>query len=89
MSILVKGMEMPKDGNETIVRIQPDGTILDQYGHHLAITAIPVPPHGDLVERNIILHKMRLRKWMVGRDSDPVNIVEDAPTVIPAEEDET
>lgn len=38
-------MEMPIDGNETIIRIQP----LDQYGHHLAITAVPVPPHGPII----------------------------------------
>lgn len=41
MSILIKGMEMPADGNETIIRIQPDGTVLDQYGHHLAIATVP------------------------------------------------
>jgi hypothetical protein len=46
MGVYIKGMEMPIDGNETIIRIQPDGTVLDQYGHHLAITAVPVPPHG-------------------------------------------
>lgn len=53
MSLLIKGMEMPKDGNETIVRIQPDGTILDQYGHHLAITAIEIKeetPYGDICD---------------------------------------
>lgn len=33
--ILIRGMEMPIGGNETIIRIQPDGTVLDQYGHHL------------------------------------------------------
>ena len=51
MSILIEGMEMPIDGNETIIRIQPDGTVLDQYGHHLAINAIPVPPHEALIDR--------------------------------------
>ena len=50
MGIYIKGMEMPTKENETIIRIQPDGTVLDQYGHYLAITAIPVPPHGDLVD---------------------------------------
>lgn len=48
--VYIKGsMELPMDGNETIIRIQPDGTVLDQYGHHLAITAVPVPPHGRLI----------------------------------------
>ena len=62
MSIYIKGMEMPTNGNETIIRIQPDGTVLDQYGHYLAITAIPVQKHGqlkdaDAIERNLL--KMR------------------------------
>lgn len=39
MSILIKDMEMPTEGNETIIRIQPDGTVLDQYGHHLSCLA--------------------------------------------------
>ena len=50
MSLLIKGMEMPKNGNETILRIQPDGTVLDQYGHHLLLAAAPVPPHGRLID---------------------------------------
>lgn len=48
MGIYLPNMEMPIDGNETIIRIQPDGTVLDQYGHHLVITAVPVPQHGRL-----------------------------------------
>ena len=33
MSIYIDGLEMPKEGNEIIIRIQPDGVVLDQYGH--------------------------------------------------------
>lgn len=47
MSVLIKGMKMPENGNETIIRIQPNGTILDQYGHHLIIKAVYV---ADVVE---------------------------------------
>jgi hypothetical protein len=47
MSVLIKGMKMPENGNETIIRIQPNGTILDQYGHHLIIKAVHV---DDVVE---------------------------------------
>lgn len=52
MSVYISGVEMPTKENETIIRIQPDGTVLDQYGHYLAITAIPVPEHGDLIDLN-------------------------------------
>ena len=46
--LYLPGVEMPTEGNEMIIRIQPGGIVLDQYGHYLAITAIPVPPHGRL-----------------------------------------
>ena len=50
MSIYIGGLEMPKEGNETIIRIRPDGVVLDQYGHHLDLTAIAVPKHdGPLI----------------------------------------
>lgn len=41
---------MPEEGNETIIRIQTDGVVLDQYGHYLDLTAITVPKHnGPLI----------------------------------------
>ena len=50
MSVYIDGLEMPKEGNETIVRIQQDGVVLDQYGHHLDLSAIAVPKHdGPLI----------------------------------------
>lgn len=48
MGVYISSMELPSDENETIIRIQSDGTILDQYGHHLAITAISVPKFSDI-----------------------------------------
>lgn len=88
MGVYIKGMEMPKDGNETIIRIQPDGTVLDQYGHHLAITAVPVPPHGDLIDRDALPWE---KQSLMVADEDwalPCVLIEDAPTIIPAEEGE-
>ena len=85
MSVYIRGMEMPTDGNETIIRIQPNGTVLDQYGHHLAITAAPVPPHRRLIDRDAISledgpyeHDERC-EWMLEQYLD-------APTVIPEDE---
>lgn len=79
--ILIHGMEMPINGNETIIRIQPDGTVLDQYGHHLAITAIPVPPHGRLIDADDLANSITGAIY----HSD----LREAPTIIPAEEGET
>jgi hypothetical protein len=89
MSIYIKGMGMPKDGNETIIRIQPDGTVLDQYGHHLAITALPVPEHGDLVDR-----KVAFDYWLCAAndfcwsptDENFKKALEATPTIIPADD---
>lgn len=58
MSVLIKGMKMPENGNETIIRIQPNGTILDQYGHHLIIKAVYVPPHGRLGDLDKLIEKI-------------------------------
>lgn len=54
MGVYIEGAELPMEGNEIIIRIQPDGSILDQYGHHLSLKAIFVPKHGDLVDRDEI-----------------------------------
>lgn len=85
MGIYLPNMEMPTDGNETIIRIQPDGTVLDQYGHHLAITAVPVPPHGRLIDTDAVslgggpYEYDEWCKWALDQ-------YQDAPTIIPASE---
>lgn len=78
MGIYLPNMEMPKDGNETIIRIQPDGTVLDQYRHHLAITAVPVQPHGRLIDADEFF---RIFPELISYEFA-------APTVIPAEDGE-
>ena len=97
MSILISGMGMPTNGNETIIRIQPDGTVLDQYGHYLAITAILVPPHGRLGDLDE-LHKEAVRRsekagaydsWYNCTDRVISAFdIENAPTVIQADKPE-
>ena len=57
--IYIHGMEMPTEGNETIIRIQPGGIVLDQYGHHLAITAVPVSEHGRLGDLDDFAKRMK------------------------------
>ena len=84
---------MPIDGNETIIRIQPDGTVLDQYGHHLIITAVPVPPHGELIDRAELW--VEINKICDRRDAGIItdltcvqqilSALRHAPTVIPAQ----
>lgn len=62
MSVLIKGMEMPGTGRYLIV--YPDGRVVDTDidGESQCIIpgskAIPVPPHGDLIERSAMKNLM-------------------------------
>ena len=85
MSVLIKGMKLPANENETIIRIQPNGTILDQYGHHLIIKAVPVPPHGRLIDADALLQRAVPHGWSTPKWVSDIAI-DDAPTIIPAEE---
>ena len=59
MSILIKGMEMPKD-NTVLLRIYPKDKLNELYVEQLDIDgdtlneywAVPVPPHGALMDRD-------------------------------------
>lgn len=56
MSILIHGIEMPKDGELLCINIHPDGKVcigLDLDCEQIA-TAIPVPPHGDLIDLSTV-----------------------------------
>lgn len=100
ISILIKGMEMPKEGYVD-VRIKCNGTAsfaIADNPYFKAVEAVPVPPHGDLIGRewliDIALHLMNTAK-----NDDIANGVKwllqyiiEAPAIIPAEpaeEDET
>lgn len=53
MSILIKGMEMPKE-NAICVVIFPNGEVTSQFGVPHLGTAVPVPPHGDLIDLSTV-----------------------------------
>ena len=57
MDILIRGMEMPKDGHWGTVSIpfyiHGDGSVSDSKGHIIG-TAVYIPPHGDLVDRSAL-----------------------------------
>lgn len=91
MSILINGMKMPK-GHPVCIVIDAAGQArrydLDnnRYADDELFEAVPVPPHGDLVERKAVLntfstHMNRTRHYVTIRDN--------VPTIIPAEEGET
>ena len=81
MSILIKGMEMPTEDEEIIVRIDSSGTVMTEYALPISwAKAIPFPPHGRLIDAD------ELANSIIGAiyHSD----LRDAPTIIPAEEGE-
>lgn len=88
MSILIKGMEMPKEGGE--ICIFADGSIwvnewsMRRYMRLENAKAIPVPPHGDLIDRGALLDAMFK---LVDEETFMAfqQAVNDAPTVIEAE----
>lgn len=100
MSVLIKGMEMPKGSHEIIVRIQSDGRVLDQWGHRFnqEFIAVPVPPHGRLIDADAMddiladqsedaynrTHAPRSWERALSAMRD---YLDDAPTIIPASEE--
>lgn len=81
MSILIKGMEMPKDGCHHLICVYADGTVLSGGGEY---TAIPVPPHGRLIDLDALPH---YTGYALSAD-EVAKAVDTAPTIIEAEEGE-
>lgn len=93
MSVLIKGIDMPKDGGILCITIYPDGIVClnrDLECKRIA-TAVPVPPHGRLIDADQF-HKDNKDYW--DRDFNYpqyedtlADLVNAAPTVIPASEE--
>ena len=97
--LLIKGMEMPKEGNWVTLRVFPDGQCFlyswcgNDFDFMEHLTAVPVPPHGRLIEESKVLDIVF--EWCpdddgsVGKDGDlreMLDEIEALPTIIPAEE---
>ena len=95
MSILIKGMEMPTGERPVHVEIHRDGTVIQwKFGESDEIigTAVEVPPHGRLIDMDVILAQLRemslddcsLAEDLIEHGID--DVLDDAPTIIEAEE---
>lgn len=93
MSILIKGMEMPKPGQIVLVEIDENGDVFAAYdGGRTKLTqhkAVPVPPHGRLIDADALKKEhlsgdldLFAQRWSFLKD------VNHAPTIIPAEEED-
>ena len=87
MGIYIPDMEMPKDGQMLV--IFPDGTsyvCFNGMRERLAQTkAVPVPPHGRLIDAK----KLFARVTDYYGTSYTIDMICDAPTIIPAEEEKS
>ena len=91
MSILIRGIEMPKYGELLCINIHPDGKVcigLDLNCEQIA-TAVPVPPHGDLIERKEAYDSLLSGMVMTGYQSRALDCINEiyVPTIIPASEE--
>ncbi len=92
MGVYLPNMEMPKPGE--VIRIYNNGEarrcpVAEQKAFEVGI-AVPVPPHGRLVDADALLQgcervqgEYAIREYAFSQSA-----IENAPTIIPAEEGE-
>ena len=101
MSILIKGMGIPKEGSWVTLRVFPDGQCFlyswcgNDFDFMEHLTAVPVPPHGDLIDRDAA--RGSIKPWSPedernGCTFDTVKklmhtMLDRAPAIIPASEE--
>lgn len=54
MSILIKGVDLPKAGEHYLIQLNSDGTIYDAVGQRTATFAVELPPHGRLIDADAV-----------------------------------
>ena len=99
MSVLIKGMEPPTScfdcpfmygrkycrANSKIEFNDPDYSELK--GRYDGCPLVPVPPHGDLIDRDALLDTATIHWSQTTNESCfPIDEIEYAPTVIPKDE---
>ena len=88
--VYIKGIEMPAnvEGCEVIIRIQPNGEVLDLHGFHIGATAIPVPDHGRLIDADALDTRDRGNNSSRTMWQNIRWLLKDAPTIIPADKED-
>lgn len=96
MSILIKGVEMPPNcfgcplsvlnGERLFCEVTKDEVVRAKRASGCPL--VPVPPHGRLIDADALREQMAERHHYFGRLSDPLCLIEDAPTIIESEEEE-
>ena len=93
MGIYIKGMEMPDygyvcikvftNGDVVMTKEKRGGLVVTGINEHIGM-AIPVPPHGRLIDAD----ELSEHAWRDKLDSRELiaRMIDNAPTIIPAEE---
>ncbi len=87
MSVLIEGTEMPKDGETVTLTICADGLVFEEFKEPGDVFhAVPVPAHGDLVDRDVLKKQGYFFPCAIGTEyAIPLLALREAPAVIPAE----
>lgn len=97
MSVLIKNMEMPTDRPQ-LLWVYPNGkalTVQSDVDPWKELQAIPVPPHGKLIDADNFIDRVKADVGMVEEDLSfefkdwiwsVLKLLETQPTVIEAEE---
>lgn len=74
MDILIKNMEMPKEGNVYLI-IGEDGVVSEKIGsmYHVTTEAIELPPHGRLGNITPIVEKLEEMIEQVANQAEKSN----------------
>ena len=85
MSILIKGMEMPKEGTVIAIYKLNGQFYATMHGTELCPIVL-VPPHGDLIDAEEQMRLMRACEYDTYDDYNRAyDMLDNAPTIIPAE----
>ena len=91
MSVLVKGMEMPKKGSWVTLRVFPDGQCFlyswcgNDFDFMEHLTAVPVQTHGRLIDADALKDKWTHKDLdLFSQGWGWLCDLNQAPTVIPA-----
>jgi len=85
---------MPSNGAERCIVIRSDGTVRTFVGAEIPATAEQLPPHGDLIDRDDLKNKeitIDYAEWGDTFDDGLLfvtDLIDNAPTIIPTEENE-
>lgn len=97
MGLYLSEINMPKgEGSKLVLQIFPNGEVYDGHGIRLGITkwaeAQEVPPHGRCIDADALKASLAFAEktagWAVPALRAVLMVIDEMPTIIPAEEAE-